>query len=219
MISSEKEAQKLIHSGFDEKVWFEVHDYNSKNNSWALDKTTLFEKDKVTFDDLYWYEQMVEEHYPMTGGRVLEIGGHVGRFSLYKALQSVNLKIYVIDASENFTKLSTEHLNRIKVHNIYRTTQLAENMNFDDETFGRVYALETMEHYGDLDKALSEIVRVLKPAGDYVFSIPFENNSDGGFHTQKHTKEYWYQKLSEYFDDVEMIYTENGGSCIGRCIK
>jgi ubiquinone/menaquinone biosynthesis C-methylase UbiE len=66
---------------------------------------------------------------------------------------------------------------------------------------------------------LSEIVRVLKPGGDYVFSIPFENHSDGGFHTQKHTKDYWHKKLVEFFNNVEIRVTSSGNECIGRCVK
>lgn len=49
-------------------------------------------------------------------------------------------------------------------------------MPFRDNTFDLVYAHEVVEHCADLEKALKEIRRVLKPDGGYVFTLPCEGH-------------------------------------------
>src|SRR5262249_48133121 len=46
----------------------------------------------------------------------------------------------------------------------------AEDIPFDDEFFDIVHANSVIEHVADLDAALSEIFRVLKPGGVFWFS-------------------------------------------------
>lgn len=50
----------------------------------------------------------------------------------------------------------------------------ATNMNFADSVFTTVIAIEVLEHIPTLQKAFSEIARVLKPGGKCYISVPFE---------------------------------------------
>lgn len=47
-----------------------------------------------------------------------------------------------------------------------------ESLTYRDEFFDLVLTSETLEHVSSLDKALSEIYRVLKPNGYHIFTVP-----------------------------------------------
>ena len=48
----------------------------------------------------------------------------------------------------------------------------AANLRFSDETFDKVYASEVLEHIPNYNRAISEMARVLKPAGYLVITTP-----------------------------------------------
>ncbi len=50
----------------------------------------------------------------------------------------------------------------------------AQNLTFADGTFSAVIDSETLEHVPDLDQALGEIARVLKPGGMHIFTVPMK---------------------------------------------
>ncbi|CAN2228406.1 AdoMet_MTases domain containing protein [Candidatus Nanopelagicaceae bacterium] len=50
---------------------------------------------------------------------------------------------------------------------------IAENLPFEKATFDIVLAKDTLHHFSDTDKALSEISRVLKPDGLFIVSEPY----------------------------------------------
>jgi SAM-dependent methyltransferase len=52
----------------------------------------------------------------------------------------------------------------------------AQQLTFADATFWCVISSETLEHIPDLEKALSEIRRVLAPGGLHLFTIPLKNS-------------------------------------------
>lgn len=47
-----------------------------------------------------------------------------------------------------------------------------QNLSYQDEFFDLVLTSDTLEHVPDLEKALEEIRRILKPGGYHVFTIP-----------------------------------------------
>ena len=50
----------------------------------------------------------------------------------------------------------------------------AEKLEFQDESFDKIYSLHTIEHIPNPIKALSEMARVLKPGGAIVLFYPAE---------------------------------------------
>jgi SAM-dependent methyltransferase len=52
----------------------------------------------------------------------------------------------------------------------------AQKLTFPDATFWCVISSETLEHIPDLEKALSEIRRVLVPGGFHLFTVPLKNS-------------------------------------------
>jgi SAM-dependent methyltransferase len=53
-----------------------------------------------------------------------------------------------------------------------------ECLTFQDQSFDLVINSDVLEHVADLDKALSEIRRVLKPGGHHVFTVPGDNGME-----------------------------------------
>ena len=49
-----------------------------------------------------------------------------------------------------------------------------EGLTFSDESFDLIITSDVLEHVSDLEKALSEIYRVLKPDGYHIFTIPVD---------------------------------------------
>lgn len=68
--------------------------------------------------------------------------------------------------------LDTESLKRAdgKYHSIIHGD--ATSLPFEDETFQTAISACALEHIPDLEKALSEVRRVLKPGGVFIFSVP-----------------------------------------------
>jgi SAM-dependent methyltransferase len=84
---------------------------------------------------------------------------NVFRFSKIKSFKN-----YII--SEYFDNVTFgKYVNGVRNENL-------ECLSFDDNTFDVLITSDVLEHVADLDKAMSEIYRVLKPNGLHIFTIP-----------------------------------------------
>ncbi len=59
-----------------------------------------------------------------------------------------------------------------KYPNIRIEVQPAEELKFEDETFDIVLSFDLFEHVVQIDKHITEVVRVLRPGGYYMFQTP-----------------------------------------------
>lgn len=48
-----------------------------------------------------------------------------------------------------------------------------EKLNFENNFFNKIYAMDVLEHVDNLDAVLNEIERVLKPGGQFIINIPY----------------------------------------------
>lgn len=216
-----REASSLVHSKFDHLSWHKAYDINFDYHEWNQEqKERILCKDinqLSKIENLAWYEKIAEERFPLFDGSILEIGAEYGRFSIFKVSTS-NVSIVATDASHKATLFAIDKLKELNISSrIKRVTMLAEKLEFSDNSFDRVYAFESLEHVGDLDKSLSEINRVV--IKDLVFSIPFNNTADSGFHIQKMGVDAWISILKKYFLIDELIIVKDGTMAIGRVLK
>lgn len=100
---------------------------------------------------------------------ILEIGSATGVFSFeYKKL---GVKLTSID-------LSTENIKWAKQKAIELKTSIkfivadVENLPFEDESFDGVLSFSTLRYVPNIDKAIQEIYRVLKPGGYIILDFP-----------------------------------------------
>jgi SAM-dependent methyltransferase len=103
---------------------------------------------------------------------ILDIG--CGNVELLKLLSQAGHCVSGVDASP------------IRVNNhsdlIELTVGFAENVPFHSERFDIILALECLEHVADLDRTLSEMLRLLKPGGLLFCQVPLGNSADDPTH-------------------------------------
>lgn len=91
-------------------------------------------------------------------GRILEVGP--GNWPKSPIASTVYLELTVAGAY-NLEKIGA-----------YTSTGSIENIPFKDETFDIVVALEVIEHVPNIQKSFSDVNRVLKKNGHFIFSTP-----------------------------------------------
>lgn len=97
------------------------------------------------------------------GERVLEVG--CGQGHLTKALADRGVDITGIDVNPNAREIAgSERVMHMS----------ASDLDFESESFDAVISVHAIEHIPPLEEALSEMVRVLKPAGRAGFVYPAE---------------------------------------------
>lgn len=97
------------------------------------------------------------------GADVLEVG--CGQGHLTKALASRGIQIVGIDANPQAHEIAGTPLVQC---------MRAEALTFDDESFDYIVSVHAIEHIPELEKALAEMARVLRPGGKAVFIYPAE---------------------------------------------
>ncbi|HEU4319249.1 MAG TPA: class I SAM-dependent methyltransferase [Acidimicrobiia bacterium] len=97
------------------------------------------------------------------GADVLEVG--CGQGHLTRALADRGINVIGIDANPQAEAIANTPLVKC---------MRAEALDFEDESFDFVVSVHAIEHIPDLDGALSEIARVLRPGGKAIFIYPAE---------------------------------------------
>lgn len=107
--------------------------------------------------------QMIRDHLPLEGKRILDVGCGIGTY--LKALKRYTQNLYGVDVDAERIKEAA----RISP-NVFVAP--AEKLPFDDEMFDVVLLNEVLEHVKDGRKAVEEAIRVLKPGGHLVIFAP-----------------------------------------------
>ncbi len=97
--------------------------------------------------------------------KILEIGCGIG--SVVAELARQGHDIIGTDISHEAVKYGLKKYGGIKLK-----VQPAENLDFDDGTFDIVLSFDLFEHIAQIDRHISEVHRVLKPQGCYLFQTP-----------------------------------------------
>ena len=114
-----------------------------------------------------FYDDCIRMHSGYFGS-ILDVG--CGRGFLLKKLSEKSepgTKFFGIDISPKLVEIA-------KSNNPEATLEIgdAEKMRFADATFDFVFMTEALEHMQDFSKSLSEVMRVLKPGGIFIVTIP-----------------------------------------------
>jgi ubiquinone/menaquinone biosynthesis C-methylase UbiE len=106
----------------------------------------------------------IDRLLPMEPGqRVLEVGCGQGHLTIRLAARGID--IVGIDANPNAAEVSCS--DRVR-------HMRAEELEFDDAEFETIVSVHAIEHIPSLEKAVSEMARVLKPGGRALFIYPAE---------------------------------------------
>lgn len=97
-----------------------------------------------------------------SGQRLLEIGCGLG-LELAE-LGRLGFVVTGIDLAPNAVKICNDYLNKQGVEG-EALVQNAERLDFPDDTFDAAYSSGVLQHTPDIEKAIAELWRVLKPGG------------------------------------------------------
>ncbi|MCC5668401.1 bifunctional 2-polyprenyl-6-hydroxyphenol methylase/3-demethylubiquinol 3-O-methyltransferase UbiG [Nostoc sp. CHAB 5784] len=142
---------------------FDDYDYNSNADKWWNEGTNLhalfyFNKPRFEFFD---------RHVPNWQGlKALDVGCGGGFTCEFMAKRGVIVS--GIDPVINSIQVAQEHASKSGLKIDYKHG-FAENLPYDDNSFDIVTCVDVLEHVADLNKVLSEINRVLKPNGLFLF--------------------------------------------------
>jgi ubiquinone/menaquinone biosynthesis C-methylase UbiE len=141
-------------------------------------------------------------HPRWSGRRVLEIG--VGLGTDHLQLSRAGAIMHGVD----LTPTSLE-MTRLRFEQEGRTTTLAladaEDLPFEDESFDAVYSFGVLHHTPDMDAAIQEVRRILKPTGFALIAIYNRNSYFHGWRLLRHyaSLEWRRKSLAEMRADFE----------------
>ena len=118
--------------------------------------------------------EVAENLRKISGGKVLDVATQKGGFIdvLIKALKDYDDFIGIDIKFEDLESMKKEYENKP----VKFLEMNAEDMEFKDDSFDTVSLSHSLHHLSNIDKALKEIKRVLKPDGTFIVQEPF---SDG----------------------------------------
>lgn len=108
----------------------------------------------------------------LVGKTLLDLGCGAGETSVYFALKGA--KVTAADISMGMLKIA-ETLSRKYGVNIVTIRSVAERLEFPDYSFDYIFGNGVLHHV-QLDQAIKEIKRVLKPNGKAIFVEPLNHN-------------------------------------------
>lgn len=133
-----------------------------------------FQSIRHNFLQRYWHNRRFEEVKKLAentkGGMVLDIGSADGVFTRELLDATKAAKIVGIDVLQHSVDWAQKHWKRNKKMS-FRVGN-AHDLEFEDESFDAVFALEVLEHIHDPGQVFKEIRRVLKRGGYAVFLVP-----------------------------------------------
>jgi ubiquinone/menaquinone biosynthesis C-methylase UbiE len=112
----------------------------------------------ATIDPRIYHVKLVREHLgDLRGKRVLDVGCGKGRFARVFHEQEPQAELWGLDISPEMLRFVPEGIHT-------RTGSMTE-LPFEDAYFDGAYATESLEHAVEIERAVAEICRVVKPGG------------------------------------------------------
>jgi malonyl-CoA O-methyltransferase len=114
-----------------------------------------------TIDPRIYHVKLILGHFgELAGKRVLDVGCGKGRFARVLAERHPDAEIWGLDISEEMLKFVPD--------GIHTRAGTMTALPFEDDSFDAAYATESLEHAVEIDVAVKEMCRVVKPGGRLV---------------------------------------------------
>ena len=146
---------------------------------------------------------------------ILDIGCLNG--NLYNFLKSPEFPIKTFTGVDLSEKLIVLAKTRFPEQTWIQADRL--KLPFEDNRFGVVTLLETLEHVDDPKATIKEAVRVCKTNGVLIVSVPNELRIEDNSHVWSFTPSDLFNLLSEFSTNVQILQTcSNNRNIIGKAI-
>ena len=111
-----------------------------------------------TIDPRIYHVKLIREHLgTLRGKRVLDVGCGKGRFARVFLEQEPEAELWGLDISEEMLSFVPK--------GIHTRAGSMTDLPFANDFFDGAYATESLEHAVEIEKAVAEICRVVKPGG------------------------------------------------------
>lgn len=161
-----------LDTGSIQKYW-DAHPLYSLETNAVIGSPEFFEAyDKIRSSDVERFASGFWRFKEARGKSVLDVGCGIGWISMKYAEVGANLVSF--DVSSNSLRLARLQLanRRCKFQSLVAN---AEHMPFGDNQFDLVVCGGVLHHVPDMDAAIREIYRVLKPGGEALITLYFTN--------------------------------------------
>ena len=120
--------------------------------------------------DDYWRKESIKALKPYQPEYMLDIATGTGDFAILAQKILQPKRIIGIDISEGMMAVGREKVKRKGLENIITfERQDSAALSFPDETFNAVTGAFGIRNFEDIDKSFTEVLRVLKPGGVFLF--------------------------------------------------
>ncbi|MBC7914248.1 MAG: bifunctional demethylmenaquinone methyltransferase/2-methoxy-6-polyprenyl-1,4-benzoquinol methylase UbiE [Pyrinomonadaceae bacterium] len=163
-----------------------VTPYTNQNATKKEQVATMFNNISKTYDflnhflslgiDIIWRKKAIGELKSANPQHILDVATGTGDFA-FEALKILKpTKIIGVDISQGMLDIASEKITKRKLQKKFEVRLGdSEKLLFDDNTFDAVTVAYGVRNYENLEKGLSDMLRVLKPGGKVVileFSKP-----------------------------------------------
>ena len=142
-------------------------------------------------------------------GKILDIATGYGEFLIFLTKNVKNFSDAIgIDSEEKIIEFAKKKCEDEKISFLKMD---AKNLEFDDESFDIVSISNSLHHFNDVEKVLSEMKRVLRKDGFFIISEMFQHVNER--ETQKiHTDfHHWSAKIDAKMGRIHnLTYTKQG---------
>jgi len=108
------------------------------------------------------WKALLEMLAPQSGERILDVGAGKGELAGRISRATAGAEVFAVDPdTDRVAAIKRDH------PEVKAASAGAESLPFADGYFDKVYTAMALHHYADLDRALGEIARVLKPGGSF----------------------------------------------------
>jgi ubiquinone/menaquinone biosynthesis C-methylase UbiE len=136
-------------------------------------------RSRISFDNFYklaFYARKYFHELISEGGQgkdILEIGCGTGSYTF--TFSPYAKKIVGIDISDTAIEIANQRARELNQNNVEFFVMDSENTAFPEDSFDLVFG-NAIVHHLNIDQAMKELVRVLKPDGTAIFLEPLGNN-------------------------------------------
>ena len=112
----------------------------------------------------FWKKIFIDIINPSKDDKIIDVGSGSGDLVLEIQKKNPNAIIDIVDLNQ---EMLNEGKKRIKKSNFKFYLQNAENLKFDNDTYDKYLISFCLRNITNIDQALKEAFRVLKPGGKY----------------------------------------------------